>query len=84
MSGFQPAIHTVCCDDRWANVCDGWPRARDPHSTKPDAQAAGRERVKEENTEHIVHDADGTIEKHTDFRNVTDSTGEGDQHEGHQ
>ena len=40
--------------------------------------------VKEEKTEHIVHDADGTIEKRTDFRNVTDSTGEGDQHEGHQ
>ena len=80
MSAFQPPIHTVCRDDGWTNVCDGWPRARDPHSTKPEAEAAGRERAKEEKTDHIVHDAEGTIEKHTSFRNLPDSsTGEGDQ-----
>jgi hypothetical protein len=33
--------------------------SRVPHSTKTEAEAAGRERAKQENTEHIVHDADG-------------------------
>ena len=29
---------------------------------KAEAQAAGRERAKQEETEHIVHDADGAVE----------------------
>ena len=38
---------------------------------------SGRSRSK---TEHIVHDADGTIEQRTSYRNLTDSsTGERDQ-----
>ena len=80
MSAFQSAIHTVCHADGWANVCDVWPRARDPHSTKAEAQAAGRERAKQEQTDHIVHDADGTVEQRISYRNRTDSsTGERDQ-----
>ena len=80
MSVFQSAIHTVCRADGWVNVCDGWPRARDPHSTKIEAEAAGRERAKQHKTEHIVHDADGTIEQRTSYRNLADSsTGERDQ-----
>ena len=80
MSAFQSAIHTVCHADGWANVCDVWPRARDPHSTKPEAQAAGRERAKQEQTDHIVHDEDGTVEQRISYRNRTDSsTGERDQ-----
>ena len=80
MSAFVSAIHTVCRADGWANVCDVWPRARDPHSTKAEAEAAGRERAKQEKTEHIVHDADGTIEQRTSYQNLTDSsTGERDQ-----
>ena len=80
MSAFQPAIHTVCRDDGWTNVCDGWPRARDPHSTKAEAEAAGRERAKEERTEYVVHDAEGTIEQRTSYSTLTDaSTGHADQ-----
>ncbi len=70
MSGFHSAIHTVRRADGWANVCDGWPRARDPHSTKGEAEAAGRERAKEHKTEHIVHDADGTVEQRTSYMNL--------------
>ena len=80
MSVFQSAIHTVCRDGGWANVCDGWPRARDPHSTKREAQAAGRERAVLEETDHVVHDVDGMVEQRISFRNRTgSSTGEGDQ-----
>ena len=74
MRPFVSAIHTVCRADGWANVCDGWPRARDPHSTQAAAEAAGRERAKQERTEHVVHDADGTIEQRTSYTNLTDTS----------
>jgi hypothetical protein len=70
MKTLVSAIHTVCRADGWANVCDVWPRARDPHSTKAEAEAAGRQRAKQENTDHIVHDADGTIEQRSSYRNL--------------
>jgi hypothetical protein len=73
------AIHTVRRAEGWANECDVWPRARDPHSTKTEAEAAGRERAKEENTVHIVHHADGTIEQRTSYRDLADSSREGDR-----
>jgi hypothetical protein len=65
------AIHTVCRPDGWANVCDVWPRARDPHSTKAEAEAAGRERAQQDQTEHILHAEDGTIERRTSYRDLT-------------
>jgi hypothetical protein len=68
------AIHTVCRADGWANVCDVWPRARDPHATKAEAEAAGRERAKEEHADHIVHGDDETIEQRTSYSNFTDSS----------
>ncbi len=67
MSALQSAIHTVCRADGWANVCDAWPRARDPHSTQAEAEAAGREWAKQAKAEHIVHDADGTVEQRTSY-----------------
>ena len=80
MRTFLNAIHTVCRADGWANVCDGWPRARDPYSTQAEAEAAGREWAKQEKTEHVVRDADGTIEQRTSYRNRTDSsTGDSDR-----
>ena len=78
MSAFQSAIHTVCHADGRGNSRPV--QARDPHSTKAEAQAAGRERAKQEQTDHIVHDADGTVEQRISYRNRTDSsTGERDQ-----
>ena len=80
MNAFRSAIHTVRRAEGWANVCDVWPRARDPHSTRAEAEAAGRERAKEEKTEHIVHNEDGAIAQRTSYRNRTDSsTGERDR-----
>jgi len=70
------AIHTVRRSDGWANECDVWPRACDPHSTKAEAEAAGRERAKQDNTDHVVHDADGAIERRTSYRDLTDSSSE--------
>jgi hypothetical protein len=72
MRALRSKIHTVRRADGWANVCDVWPRARDPHSTKAEAEAAGRERAKQEHAEHVVHDADGTVEQRTSYTNGTD------------
>ena len=70
---FLPAIHTVFGPDGWTNECDAWPRARDPHSTRDEAEAAGRDWARQEQTDHIVHDADGAIERRTSYRNLAES-----------
>ena len=67
---FIPAVHTVLGPDGWTNECDVWPRARDPHSTREEAEAAGREWAEQEQTEHIVHGPDGAIERRTSYRNL--------------
>jgi hypothetical protein len=64
------AIHTVRCADGWANECDVWPRTRDPHSSKAEAEAAGRERAKKDNAVHVVHDVDETVEQRTSYRDL--------------
>ena len=73
---FVPAVHTVRGPDGWTNECEVWPRARDPHSTREEAEAAGRERAKQEQTDHVVHDADGMVERRTSCRTVADSRAE--------
>ena len=66
-----PPIHTVRRADGWANECDVWPRARDPHSTRDEAEAAGRERAKQDHADHIVHDAEGTIVRRSSYEDLT-------------
>ena len=70
---FLPAVHTVFGPDGWTNECDAWPRARDPHSTRDEAEAAGRDWARQEQTDHIVHDADGAIERRTSYRILAES-----------
>ena len=67
----QLPIHTVRRPDGWANECDAWPRARDPHSTRDEAAAAGRARARRAATDHIVHRADGTVEEQTSYGATT-------------
>ena len=70
---FIPAVHTVLGPDGWTNECDVWPRARDPHSTREEAEAAGREWAEQEQTEHVVHGPDGAIERRTSYRDLADT-----------
>jgi hypothetical protein len=65
----KPPVHTVPSDDGWKNVHEGSSRALDKHSTKAEAQAAGRERAKSEKTEHIIHNKDGQIGSRNSYGN---------------
>ena len=70
---FVPAVHTVRGPGGWTNECEVWPRARDPHSTREEAEAAGREWAQQERTDHIVHGPDGTVERRISYRDLADS-----------
>jgi Uncharacterized protein conserved in bacteria (DUF2188) len=39
------------------------------HSTKEDAVAAGRARAKQDTTEHVIHNQDGTISERSSYGN---------------
>ena len=70
---FVPAVHTVRGPDGWTNECDVWPRARDPHSTRERGRSGRARSGRQEQTDHIVHDADGTIERRTSYRSIAES-----------
>lgn len=45
----------------WANMVEGHARAVSVHRTQDEAIAAGRELATESRTDHLVHQADGTL-----------------------
>ena len=55
------AIHTVPTDDGWANKREGSNGSLSRHTTKAGAVRAGRERARQDQTDHIVHNEDGSI-----------------------
>ena len=57
----KPPVHTVPHDDGWANRREGSDRVSKTFPTKREAQEAGRQTAKNDQTEHIVHKKDGTI-----------------------
>lgn len=59
-----PAVETNYRSDeqKWVNEHEGaGGRALDKHDTKAEAEAAGRERAKSEQAEHVIKKKDGTI-----------------------
>jgi len=54
-------VHTVPTDGGWANRREGAKRASSTHTTKAEAQAAGRAAAKKDHVEHLIHRQDGTI-----------------------
>lgn len=62
-------IHTVPTDDGWANRREGAVRASSTHSTKAQAQAAGREAARRDRVEHLIHNKDGTIGSRNSYGN---------------
>lgn len=54
-------VHTVPTADGWANKREGGSRASNTHTTKAEAQAAGRAAAQKDGVEHLVHRKDGTI-----------------------
>lgn len=62
-------VHTVPHGDAWANRRAGSNRVSKEFSTKAEAQAAGRNTARREQTEHVIHRKDGTIRERSSFGN---------------
>lgn len=59
-------VHTVFKDDEWINELEGGNKFGAVYATKEDAVEAGRERARQDATEHVIHNQDGTIgERHS-------------------
>lgn len=62
-------IHTVPTEDGWANRRAGGARASSLHTTKAEAQAAGKAVAKSDGVEHLIHKKDGTIGERNSYGN---------------
>jgi hypothetical protein len=55
-------VHTVHRDGRWTNSLEGEDRAiSGTFATKAEAVEAGRAEARRRNTEHVIHNEDGSI-----------------------
>ena len=54
-------IHTVWKDSEWQNEVEGGDRVPGDFSTKEEAVAIGRARALADETEHVIHNQDGTM-----------------------
>ena len=63
------SVHTVYKNDHWVNEIEGGAGFGGSHSTKEDAVAAGRSRAQQDNTEHVIHNQDGTIGERNSYGN---------------
>ena len=65
----KPPVHAVPHRDGWANRREGSDRVRKTFATKDAAQRAGRDTARREQTEHLIHRADGTIGERNSYGN---------------
>jgi hypothetical protein len=65
----MPNIHTVRPGGQWVNREEGTKTALSSHATKERAVEGGRERARRAQTEHIIHDQDGTISERHSYGN---------------
>ena len=54
-------VHTVHTDGSWSNSIEGGSPLPGTHETKAGAVEAGRTEARRRQTEHVVHNEDGTI-----------------------
>jgi Uncharacterized protein conserved in bacteria (DUF2188) len=62
-------VHTVYKGGHWVNEIEGGSEVGGAHSTKEDAVTAGRTRAKQDTTEHLIHNQDGTISERSSYGN---------------
>ena len=59
-------IHTVYKDGQWINEVEEGSAFGGAHATKEAAVSAGRTQAQRDNTEHVIHNQDGTFgERHS-------------------
>ena len=55
-------VHTVHVDGHWENTIEGQDgMVGGPHRTTSEAEAAGGTEAQRRQTEHVIHDEDGSI-----------------------
>ena len=62
-------IHTVYKDGQWVNEVEGGSAFSGTHSTKEEAVATGRARARQDKTEHVIHNQDGTFGERNSYGN---------------
>ena len=67
----KPAIHTVPVKggDGWTNEREGAGVVGETFATKAEAQEAGRDLARQDQTEHIIHTKDGRIAERNSYGN---------------
>jgi hypothetical protein len=61
------SVHTVCKHGNWLNEIEGQGEIMGHFVTKDAAVAAGRNEAKERETEHVIHNQDGTISERNSY-----------------
>jgi hypothetical protein len=62
-------IHTTYKDGEWINKIEGGEQVSGPHATKEEAVQAGRERARQDRTEHVIHNQDGIVSERSSYGN---------------
>lgn len=62
-------IHTVFEDGHWVNEVEEGERIGGVHATKNEAVEVGRARARQDETEHVIHNQDGTISERNSHGN---------------
>jgi hypothetical protein len=63
-------IHTVYKENKWINEVEEGNEIGGAHAaTKEAAVAAGRARAQQDNTEHVIHNQDGTVSERSSYGN---------------
>jgi len=62
-------IHTVFKDGQWVNEVEGDGVLGGVHATKDEAVSVGRARAEQDQTEHVIHNEDGTISQRNSYGN---------------
>lgn len=71
----QGFVHTVYKNETWINELEEGNKLQGTYSTKEEAVAAGRDRAKNDKTEHVIHKQNGQIEERKSYGN--DPSGRG-------
>ena len=65
----QGFIHTVYKNEQWVNEVEGGETIGGVHATKEEAVQSGRARAHQDQTEHVIHNQDGTISERNSYGN---------------
>lgn len=68
-------VHTLHKDGQWTNTIEGEDGGgSQSYSTKEEAQAAGRDLARQAQTEHVIHNEDGSITERNSYGNDPESS----------